>query len=78
MSNNIDLHEWYDSSISTVNTILKTEKEFGYDIENPIVVDLKTKCMQNVVILSLLGKLARKYPAISFDIELYLEGVSIE
>ena len=64
--------------ISTVNTILKTEKEFGHEIENQIVVDLKTKCMQNVVLLSLIGKLARKYPAISFDIELYLEGVTID
>ena len=55
-----------------------TEKEFGHEIENQIVVDLKTKCMQNVVLLSLIGKLARKYPAISFDIELYLEGVTID
>lgn len=78
MKEPIDLHEWYDSSVSTVNTILKTEKEFGYEIENPIVVDLKTKCMQNVVLLSLIGKLSRKYPAIAFDIELYLEGITID
>lgn len=78
MKEPIDLHEWYDASVSTVNTILKTEKEFGYEIENPIVVDLKTKCMQNVVLLSLIGKLAKKYPAISLDVELYLEGVNID
>lgn len=78
MKQDIDLAEWYSDSISTVNTILKTEKEFGYEIENPIVIDLKKKCMQNVVLLSLIGKLGKKYPAIAFDVELYLEGVTID
>lgn len=78
MKEDIDLAEWYDDSLSTVNTILKTENEFGYELENPIVVDLKKKCMQNIVLLSLIGKLGKKYPAIAFDIELYLQGILID
>jgi hypothetical protein len=57
--------------------LLSSEDSSGFsDLENQLIDKLRTKCMENVVFISAIRRLRKKFPVASLATELYLEGVS--
>jgi Cu/Ag efflux pump CusA len=74
----MDLQEMYNSSVSTVEVIDRYDMSNFTDSQILLIDTLRKKCMETAVLVSLVKKLQNKYPAINFDVELFLEGVQID
>ena len=74
----LDLEDCYLKSVQIVKTIDKYEDQELNEVVKILAHELKVKCMENVVCISLINKLQKKYPQVNLDVELFLEGVQID
>lgn len=71
----MDIDSIQMESIALVE-LLNSDSFRGYsELEVQLIEKLKMKCMENVVFISALRKLRKKFPGAAFSTELYLEGV---